>query len=97
MHISRCQAGSYTGTGSAVSVTLGFKPIAVIAFNATDGDVLWLHFDGMTAAHALQITNHDTAQLSALSSNGITLSARGFTAGTTLSESAKVIRYLAIG
>lgn len=97
MHISRCQVGSYTGTGAAVSVTLGFKPVALILFNSTDNDVLWLYFDGMTDAHALQVANHDTAQVSALTSNGVTLSARGFSAGTSLSESAKVIRYLAIG
>lgn len=88
-------SSTYTGTTSAVTVTLGYKPICVIIYNETDGDVMWIHMNGMAAAKALQFLNHDTAQLSILATNGITLTNTGFTAGTSLSESAKVFRYIA--
>ncbi len=84
-------SSTYTGTGAAVSVTLGFKPQCVIVWNETDGDVLFIHINGMTAATAIQI---DTA-VAALGSNGVTLSSSGFSAGSSMSESAKVFRYLA--
>ena len=87
--------GTYTGTGSAVSVTCGFKPVRVVVINETDGDSKWEHIRGMADASALQDVNHDTAQKSFITSNGITLSNSGFTAGSSLSESAKVFRYIA--
>jgi hypothetical protein len=87
--------GSYTGDGAAQTITCGFKPICVLVYNETDGDTLWLHLQGLADAKALQITNHADTQLSLLAANGITLSASGFTIGTSLSESAKVMRYLA--
>lgn len=87
--------GSYTGTGAAVTVTLGFKPFMVIAYNETDADVMWFHIQGLADGKAVQIANHDTTQISLLASNGITLSTTGFTAGTTLSESGDTIRYIA--
>lgn len=83
--------GSYEGTGAAVSVTLGFKPVLVIVWNEEDGDELFLHIQGMTDAHAIK----SAAAVSALTSNGITLSSTGFTAGTNLSESGKTHRYIA--
>lgn len=84
-------SSTYTGTGAAVSVTLGFRPRLVIVWNETDGDVIFIHIDGMTAATAIQI---DTA-VASLGSNGCTLSSSGFTAGSSMSENAKSFRYLA--
>lgn len=89
--LNESKTSTYTGTGSAVSVTLGFKPVCVIVWNETDGDDFFMHIDGMTAANAIRIG----AAVAALTSNGITLSSTGFTAGTSVSESAKVFRYLA--
>jgi len=88
-------SSTYTGDAAAQTITLGYKPICVIVYNETDGDSLWIHMNGMADAKALAIVNHDTAQLSILATNGITLSATGFTIGTSLSESAKVFRYIA--
>lgn len=85
-------SGSYTGTGSAVNVDLGFKPILLLIFNVTDGDVLFCTFDGLSAGAGLKI---DTAT-AALATNGLTLRNNGFTAGSDCSESAKSFRYLAI-
>ncbi len=93
--LGQFKTGSYEGTGAAVSIECGFKPICVIVYNEEDGDVMWLHLQGAADASALQITNHADTQLSFITSNGITLSVNGFSAGTTLSESGKTLRYLA--
>lgn len=84
-------SGTYTGTGSAVVVTCGFKPQCVIVYNDTDGDDLFIHLQGMADASAIQIS----AAVAKLSSNGVTLSTTGFTAGSSMSESGKTLRYLA--
>ena len=92
--LNQTKAGSYTGTGAAQTITLGFEPKAVIVMNTTDGDAVTLHFDGMTDATAITITT----AAAAVASGGITLTSRGFTVGTdaSVSESAKVFAYLAI-
>lgn len=89
--LSEFASSTYTGTGAAVSVNIGFKPACVIVWNETDGDVLFIHINGMTAATAIQID----AAVAALGSNGCTLATTGFTAGSSMSESAKVFRYIA--
>ena len=83
--------GSFEGTGAAVSITLGYKPLFVLVWNEEDGDELFMHIQGMTDAHAIKIA----LACSALTSNGITLSNSGFSAGTSLSESGKTHRYIA--
>ena len=50
--------GTYTGTGAAQTITLGFRPTALIIANITDGDTVVFYFDGMTDATALKM---DTA------------------------------------
>lgn len=89
------KVGTYTGTGAALSVTLGYKPAVVLAFNQTDGDVFWGHISGMTDATAFAIA----AATAAVSSQGCTLTPSGFTLGTnsSINESAKVYLYVAIG
>jgi len=89
--LSQSESGSFVGTGSAVNVSLGFKPRLIVIYNETDGDVCWIGFDGMADGKCLQI---DTA-VSFLSSNGLTLKAGGFTAGTSLSESGDTMRFIA--
>jgi hypothetical protein len=83
--------GTYTGTTAAVSVTLGFKPVCVIVFNETDGDKMWLHIQGQAAGSAYTIDTEVALEVT----NSVTLSTTGFTAGTDMSESAKVFRYIA--
>lgn len=87
-------AGSYTGTGAAQTVTLGFKPTVIIAYNETDGDLLWFHIRGMADATAATVV----AATAKVASQGCTLTNTGFTLGTdaTINESAKVYKYLAI-
>lgn len=90
--------GTYTGTGSAVNVVLGFKPDFVLVANITDGDIISTAFRGLTAAGA---SVDIAAAVAANADNALTLTyegttGEGFTAGTDLSESAKVYGYLAV-
>lgn len=97
------KVGSYTGTGAAVNVSLGFTPTYIKIWNATDGDICWEWFNGMGASDALQITNHADTQVSLITANAVDTyagsgtAAEGFTVGTALSESGDTFRYLAIG
>lgn len=84
--------GTYVGTGAAVQVKLGFRPRILIVYNETDGDVCWLVIRGLADGKAVQI---DTA-VSLLASNGATLTEAGFTAGSSMSESAKTMRFFAL-
>lgn len=94
--------GTYTGTGAAINISLGFVPDYVRVVNATDGDISWDWFYGLGSGDAFQTANHDTAQQSLITSNGIdaytgsTSAAQGFTIGTALSESGKTFRYVAV-
>ena len=85
--------GSYTGTGAALTETLGFKPNAIVAFNETDGDLLWFHIQGMTddtAATVMLATGQVATQ-------GCTLTSTGFSLGTaaTVNEAGSVYKYIA--
>lgn len=86
--------GTYTGTGAAQTVTLGFKPDAVLIINVTDGDAVTLHINGMTNASSVSI-----GAAAATVTNAVTFSATGFSVGTdtSVSENAKVFRYIAWG
>lgn len=93
------KVGTYTGTGAAINLELGFVPDWIQIWNVTDGDAKWEWFNGMTAATALTVA----AAAAGVGSNGITAyegtrggDSKGLTLGTALSESAKVHRYIAI-
>ncbi len=96
------KVGTYTGTGAAINIELGFIPDYVRIINATDGDISWEWFYGMGAGDAFQTANHASAQQSLITSNGVDAyvptdftNNPGFTVGTSLSESAKVFYYVA--
>lgn len=96
------EIGSYTGTGAAINIELGFIPEYVLIENATDGDANWKWFSGMADGSALQQVAAGTKTL--ITSNGVsalpgdrtTPRRPGFTIGTALSESGKVFRYVAM-
>ncbi len=92
--LAQYSTGSYTGTGAAQTITLGFKPTAIIAYNESDGDLLWFHIRGMVDATAATVV----AATAKVASQGCTLTNNGFTLGTdaTINESAKVYKYIAI-
>lgn len=92
------KTGTVTGTGAAINVSLGFTPDYVRIVNITDADQVDEWFSGMTDGTSIQ-TN---AAVSARASGGIsayagsTTAAPGFTIGSGISESAKVLRYVAM-
>jgi hypothetical protein len=94
-NLQNVKVGTVTGTGAALTVTLGYRPDHVRVVNITDGDTVHEFFTGMTAGHAIKITNGDTTQMSRITSNGITLTDTGFTLGTDVSESDKLLGYVA--
>jgi len=65
------KVGSFTGTGAALNVEIGFAPKAFLCFNITDGDIFQMWFEGMASGTAFQGANHDSKQFSLESSNGI--------------------------
>ncbi len=92
--------GTYTGTGAAQNVKLGFIPDFVLVMNITDGTVAGFWFNGMAAGTSVDL---QTA-LASNAADGITAYAgspatdsAGFSVGTDYSTNAKVYRYLAIG
>jgi hypothetical protein len=92
------QVGTYTGTGAALSVQLGFKPACVLLYNETDGTFAGLHISGAADGVSLKIVDSGsgTTDLS-VSSAGITLGATGFNVGTdaAYNVNAKVYRFVA--
>lgn len=94
------KSGSYTGDGSnAAVVDIGFKPVHVVIWNETDGDVKCEILDNGADGVAFKIVDSgtDTTNLSKISSNAPKLGARGFSSGTdaSLIESGKVFRWAA--
>lgn len=89
--------GTYTGTGSAISVNIGFRPSKIVIWNETDGDKRFEFIDGLASAKVYSINDSgsEATDLSVIATAGITLTERGFSVGTdaTLNESAKVFRY----
>jgi hypothetical protein len=89
--------GTYTGTGAAINISIGFVPAWVEVINKTDGDKRFVFSDGATFVHT-----GGTNATATVSSNGISAFAgtrggvgAGFTAGTELSTNAKVYVYIA--
>lgn len=93
------KVGTYTGSGAAQNISIGFIPDYVQVLNITAPAVdEW--FSGMTAGTS--VTTTGTAAVRA-APNGITAFAgtagtagQGFTVGTGLSTNASVYRYVAV-
>lgn len=94
------KVGTYTGTGAAVNVELGFTPTYVRVLNITDGDagMTYIKPDGEDAANIAE-----GAALATQAANGISAydgtaagDSAGFTAGTAASVNAKVYYYVAL-
>lgn len=91
--------GTYTGTGAAQNIELGFSPDYVEIVNQTDGDTIGKWFKGMTDGSAIDIQ----AAVAANAADGVSeyagttgATSPGFTVGTDYSENAKVYRYIAL-
>lgn len=107
--MTQVATGTYTGTGAAVNVEIGFVPDYIKIVNITDGDDAWELFPGMTDGHAIYtrnvVDNATTGNpgMSRITANGITrrnptdfAGKRGFTAGTALSESGDTFAWFAV-
>jgi hypothetical protein len=93
------KVGTYTGTGAAINLQLGFVPDYFRTINITDGDAGIAWFKGMGAGTGIT----EGAALATLASNGITVYAgargsasAGLTIGTAGSVNNKVYRYVAM-
>lgn len=105
--MDQVKIGTVTGTGAAINVELGWIPDYVRIVNATDGDTIHEWFNGMGAGDAikeLSVTDNGatgTVSLALITSNGIDAYTAddnndGFTISAAISESAKVLRYVAM-
>lgn len=93
------KVGTYTGTGSAYNLELGFAPDIFITMNYTDGDFMSIWSSDMTDDTGIDIStavagNAADAVTPYAGSSGS--NSQGLTLGTDLSESAKVYAYIAI-
>lgn len=95
----KIKTGTYTGTGAAITLNLGFVPTYFRTINITDGDAGITWFAGMAAGTGIT----EGAALATLGSNGMTAfggtrggDAAGITIGTAGSVNAKVYRYVAL-
>lgn len=93
------KVGTYTGTGAAINIELGFVPSYFRTINITDGDAGITWFAGMAAGTGIT----EGAALATLASNGITVypgtradKSAGVTVGTSGSTNEKVFRYVAM-
>ena len=92
--------GTYEGTGAAINIQLGWTPDYLRVLNTEDGDAGWTWFSGMDDGTAVA----EGAALAPLATNGVTpyagdrdtAQSEGFTVGTSMSESGKTFRYVAM-
>lgn len=81
--------------GTAETVVLGWVPRYVRVWNVNNlASYEW--FTGMTADYSLNMINHADTQNVAATSGGITVTANGFTLGTTICDTTSdVVRWVA--
>jgi hypothetical protein len=91
--------GTYTGTGAAINVQIGFVPAYVRIINITDADETYEWFNSMDAGKAIKTA----AAVGTQATNGVSPYAgtrggdgAGFTVGTAISVDTKVYAYVAV-
>jgi hypothetical protein len=90
--------GNVTGDGAAINVQLGWVPTYVMVSNVTDGDTVDIWHRGMADGTSVSITGAAATR----ATNGITpyegtaTTRAGFTIGSGISESAKVLCWCAM-
>ncbi len=91
------RSGSTTGTGAAIHISLGFIPNYVRIVNVTDGDTIDEWFSTMAAGTSITTSaaaaTRATNGISAYVGDGTT--PEGFTIGSGISETAKVLAWYA--
>ena len=90
--------GKWTGTGSSVSVTTGFKPAFLLLKNANDGTASWIIFDStrsVTDPRVLRL-DPDSSNAESTFTNAVDFDSNGFTINATgLSQSGDDYIYMA--
>lgn len=90
--------GTVEGTGSAISITCGFKPLAVEVKNV-DGVAILKWDASMADANGMKLADSGAGatDISLITSNGITPTFNGFTIGadTDVNVSAQTINWVA--
>lgn len=96
--MNEIETGTVTGTGAVINISIGFVPDYFKIINITDGDRIDEWFRGMT-----DDTSIETLLAVALNAaDGISeyagsdSAAPGVSIGTDISESAKVLRWIAM-
>jgi hypothetical protein len=94
MPVGDCHTGTYTGTGSAMVLELGFVPDHIRVINLTDGTAGAEWFAAVPAVTiALALTKVTSNGIGAYL--GTAATSAGVTLGTTVTTSAKVFGYVA--
>ena len=92
MGVARGACGTATGDGTALVVTLGWRPKFVMVWNSTDA-MKWEKIDGMSETHAIKtVTAGDQTNDTG---SGITIQDNGFTVSATAAASGKALAYFA--
>lgn len=92
MGIARGSSGKATGDGTALSVTLGFKPKHVIIYNRTDV-TRWEKFDGMADANSLKTVAAGTCTDD--NTSAIVFAEKGFVTSAALNAAGKDLYWFA--
>lgn len=92
MGIARGSCGTATGDGTALSVTLGFKPKHVIIYNETDA-MRWEKFFTQVDANSVKTVTAGTQTTDTTSA--IVLAEKGFVTSAALAANGKVLHWFA--
>lgn len=84
--------GKATGDGTALSVTLGFKPMSVKLVNLTDS-IVWEKIGDMTDAQSVKTTGVPAVTVDTTSA--ITLTEKGFIVSAAAAANAKSLVWVA--
>lgn len=93
---ARVGTNTVAAGGTAETVTIGFVPSYVRAWNVNNL-TSYEYFAGMSAGTSLNNANHADTQNSVNAADGITLTANGFTLGADICDTTSdVVRWLVI-
>lgn len=92
MGIARGSCGKATGDGTALSVTLGFKPKHIVLINLTDATRFeWI--DGMPANNSIKTVT--AGAMTADTTGVITLAEKGFIVNAASAANGKALHWFA--
>lgn len=92
MGVARGSQGKATGDGTALSVTLGFRPKYVMIYNATDA-TKWEYLDGLAATQSIKTVTAGT--MTTDTTSAITITDTGFATTAALNASGKALVWYA--